>query len=121
MVVALYLAIRLIMMTPVAAAESVGPVGILMRSWALTRGHFWRLLGFVMMVVGALAVVSVAVAVVVGSLAIMMFGAVEPFSMSALIIGLVQGIMGAAFAVLFVVMAMRIYVQLSGNSSVSDR
>lgn len=116
---AIYVAVRLMMMTPVAAAENVGSIGIISRSWQLTRGHFWRLFGFLLMVIAALAVVSIVIALVVGSLVIMAFGNVEPFSMAALIIGLVQGVMSAAFTILFVVMAMRIYVQLSGRSAIS--
>lgn len=116
---AIYLAVRLLLMTPVAAAERISSIAILARSWDLTRGHFWRLLGFIVMVLCALVLVSLAVALVVGSLVIMMFGAVEPFSLAALIVGLVQAILSAAFTALFVVMAIRIYVQLSGNSSIS--
>jgi hypothetical protein len=114
----LFVAVRLMMMTPVAAAENVGPVAILARSWDLTRGHFWRLLGFLLMMVAALAVVSLAAAAVVGTVVIMLFGAVEPMSMAALMLGLAQGLLTALFTVVFVLMVMRIYVQLSGNSSI---
>ena len=42
----IFFAVRLIMSSSVASAETVGPLGILRRSWQLTRGHWWRLFAF---------------------------------------------------------------------------
>lgn len=114
-----YFAVRMMMVTPVAAAERIGPIAILSRSWTLTRGHFWRLLGFLLMVLATLIVVSLATAMAVGAIVMLIFGTVEPWSVAALILGIAQGTLSALFTVLFVVMAMRIYVQLSGNHSIS--
>lgn len=114
----IYGAVRMMLVTPVAVSEYAGPLAILTRSWELTRGHFWRLLGFLMMVLVALIIASLAVAAVIGALVVMIFGAIEPMSAAALIAGLAQGLLSAGFTVLFVVMAMRIYVQLSGRESV---
>ena len=57
LVVAIALWVRLMMMTPVTAAEAVGPIGIIRRSWQLTAGHFWKLLGFVLLLILATLVV----------------------------------------------------------------
>lgn len=114
----IFFAVRLMLVTPVGVAEEIGPLAIMIRSWELTRGHFWRLLGFLLIVLVALVVANLTVAAVVGSLVIMIFGAVEPMSAAALIAGLAQAILSAAFTILFVVMVMRIYVQLSGRSSI---
>jgi membrane-anchored glycerophosphoryl diester phosphodiesterase (GDPDase) len=113
----IFVAVRLMLATPVAALENVGSVTILRRSWELTRGHFWKLLGFLLMMLAAIVVISLAIAVTVGALVIMMFGAVEPWSIGALIIGLVQAAISTAFTLLFVVMLVRIYAQLSGRSA----
>src|SRR4051794_22463203 len=45
-VIALALWVRFQMLLPVATAEKGGPIHILRRSWALSAGHYWRLLGF---------------------------------------------------------------------------
>lgn len=113
----IFVAVRMMLVTPVGVAEKIGPLAIVQRSWELTSGHFWRLLGFLMIVLVALVIASLAVAAVIGALVIMVFGAVEPMSAAALIAGLAQGMLSAAFTVLFVVMAMRIYVQLSGRDT----
>jgi hypothetical protein len=84
----------------------------------MTGGHFWRLFGFLLMFGAALVVASLAVAAVVGALVVLLFGSVEPLSLGALTLGLAQGALSAMFTIVFVVMVMRIYVQLSGNSSI---
>ena len=37
------------MTSPVASEETVGPIGIIRRSWELTRGNWWRLFGFIVL------------------------------------------------------------------------
>ena len=110
----LYLAARMLMTSPVASAEAAGPVTILKRSWALTRGHAGKLLGFLLLFLVALVVVLTAVGVMVGLFARGVFGEVEPLSAAALVIGLVQGLLSAAATTVFAVMLARIYLQLKG-------
>lgn len=114
----LFLAVRLMMTTPVASAEKAGPIAIIQRSWNLTKGHTGRLLGFLLMIIVALVVVMMVVALVAGSIASLLLGAPEPMSASALFIGIVQGLFNAAFTAIFAVMLARIYVQLSGRDTV---
>lgn len=117
-VIALFFAVRMLMGSPVASAEQAGPVAIIKRSWVLTHGVWWKLFGFlVIFLVGALIVV-VAIGAVAGSLATIAFGAIEPMTPGALMVGLFQGLFNAAFTALFAVMLARIYVQLSGKKSV---
>ena len=40
---------RLLLANPIGAVEPGGPVAILKRSWALTAGRFWQLLGFLIL------------------------------------------------------------------------
>jgi hypothetical protein len=112
----LFIAVRMIMAGPVASAESVGPIAILKRSWNLTDGNFWRLLGFLLaFFVGAIVVllgIGGAVGVAIGVSA----GSIEPLSTSALIVALVQALLNAIITTVFGVMIARIYVQLSGGS-----
>ena len=111
-----FFAIRMIMSTPVASEESVGPIGILRRSWELTRGHWWRLFGFLLLFVIAAVILMMAIGWAVGFVAIILLGPVEPMSASALVIAIVEAIVNAAVTAVLAVMLARIYLQLSGHA-----
>src|SRR5688500_14254118 len=98
--VALFFAVRLLLLTPVAAAEPVGPVAIITRSWNLTRGHFWKLLGFVVLVSVAASVVTMAATVITGLIIALIAGPPDPGSVSSLVVLLVAGLINAAFTVI---------------------
>ena len=115
--VVLFLAIRLMMTSPVASAEPVGPVAILLRSWELTRGHWLRLFGFFLLFLIGAVIAIVAVSAVSGILAQLIFGGVEPLTVGALFVALIIQIVSAAVSVLLMVMLARIYVQLGGESA----
>jgi len=111
----LFLAVRLLMSSPVASIEDVGPIAILRRSWQLTAGQWWPLFGFLLIfIVGALALL-IAVGAAAGSVVTLLLGAPQPMSAAALLIGLVQALVSAGVTTLFAVMLARIYVQLSGG------
>ena len=115
--VLLYLAARMLMTSCVASAEAAGPIRIIRRSWELTRGNAGRLLAFLLLFLVALIVVLTAVSVMVGLLARTLFGELEPFSASALLMGLVQGVLSAAATTVFAVMLARMYLQLNGGGA----
>jgi hypothetical protein len=112
--VGLFFAVRLMLLTPVAAAEPAGPVAIIARSWALTRGHFWKLLGFVLLITVA-AMVAIAVAAMIFGLAIsLVAGPPEAGGLAQLVLLLVTSLFNAAFIVVMATMVARIYLQLAG-------
>ena len=105
------------MSSPVASAEAVGPVGILRRSWELTRGHWWRLFAFFLIfLIGALVGLAAA-GMMVNILAKLIFGSVDPITVGALLVALVTQIFSAAISVLLMVMLARIYAQLAGGGA----
>jgi hypothetical protein len=106
---------RFLLTTQVAAAETGGPVAILRRSWSLTKGHYWRLLGFFLLMMIAFLLISMAVVTVVGTLAALVAGPLHPGSLGALIVLLVAGLFNAAFVVVFLAMLSRIYVLVAGS------
>ena len=115
--VLIFIAIRMLMSSPVASEENAGPVQILRRSWDLTAGHWWRLFGFIVIfVIGALILIA-AVNWVVTAVAVFLFGAVAPMSASALLVGLFDSIVNGFLTVLLAVMMARIYLQLSGREA----
>lgn len=113
--VLIFLAVRLIVALAVATAEPVRPVGILQRSWQLTRGNWWRLFGFLALFIIAVLFVMITVGVIIGLLVGIAFGPPEPMSVSALIIALFTQLAIAAVTVVFIVMLARIYVQLTAR------
>lgn len=112
-----FVAVRMLMGTPIASAEQAGPLAIITRSWGLTRGVWWKLLGFLLMILIGAVVVLLAISAVVGSVVTLALGPPQAMSVSALVIGLFEGLFNAAFTALFAVMLARIYVQLSGRDT----
>ena len=113
----LFVAVRLMPTVPVAAAERLGPIGILKRSWALTAGNFGRLLAFILLVIVAGLVLAMAVGAIGGLLVSLLFGSAEPFSAGALVLALLIGLLQATLVVVYAVMLARIYVQLAGDGA----
>ena len=111
----LFLSMRLLTSNAVAAAETQGPVGILKRSWSLTRGHEGRLLGFMLVFLIGVLIAAMAIGLISALVANILFGTTEPFSAGALALALVNGFVQAAVMLVYVVMVARIYVQLAGD------
>lgn len=115
MAVALFLAIRLLLIGPVATAEPGGPLRIIRRSWDLTQGNWWRLFGFVLIFAIGAMVLIVAVSNGLGLIARLTIGPVTPLSVGGLILVLVAQVLTAAIYVVLFVMQARIYSQLAGG------
>ena len=115
--VALFFAVRLLLMTPVAAAEPAGPIEIMRRSWKLTGPHFWKLLGFVLLMLIVLAIVSTVVTILFGLLIAAVAGPPQPGSLGSLLLALAGAVVNAAFVVVTTTLIARIYVQLSGGGA----
>jgi hypothetical protein len=113
----LFFAIRMLMTSPVASAESLGPVGIIKRSWQLTAGNFWRMLAFFLLFIITLVVAALAIGAIAGVIAEVVLGGSEPMTVGALFISLVTQLVSAAVSVVLMVMLARIYVQLAGDGA----
>lgn len=108
-----YVAIRLLPLLPVVACEQIGPFAALKRSFTLTSGHFWRLLGFLLLLMVAFLVVAMTVGAVVGGGVTLALGQPQPWSLSLLLIALAGGLIQAGFVLVYTAMLARIYAQLS--------
>lgn len=106
------------MCAPVASAEAVGPLAIIRRSWELTANHFWRVFGFGLLFFVGASIAVLAIGSVVGLLAGLLLGPMDPLSLSALIVALIDAVLNAAIITVLTVMLARIYVQLSGRGSI---
>jgi len=111
----LFLWVRLMLMTPVAAVEKAGPIAMIARSWALTRGHFWKLLGFVLLLTLVVVVTMLAVSAVGGLLIILVAGQPQPGSVAMFLALLLSALFQAVVSAVFTVFLARIYAQLTGR------
>ena len=110
-----FVGVRMVMAAPAASAEPIGSIAILRRSWTLTSGHFWPLLGFLLVFFVGAIIVLAAIVAAAGAVIGLTLGPPEAGSASALLLALVQGLVNAGVTVLFAVMLARIYVQLTGG------
>lgn len=113
----LFIWVRMMLLNPVGAVEPVGPLGILRRSWRLTSGHFWKLLGFILVLLIVFAVLTLAINAVLGSLIILLAGRPRDGNLSQGLLLLLGGLLNAGLAVVLTVMAARIYAQLEGGAT----
>jgi hypothetical protein len=91
-------------------------LAILRRSWDLSRGNWWRLFVFLLVFLLAAAVVLVTVGIVVGTLARVIFGEVEPLSVGGLLVAIVGQLVSACMFVVMFVMLARIYAQRAAGA-----
>lgn len=117
MLVLLYVSVRLLPLLAVVACESIGPIAALKRSFSLTAGHFWRLLGFLLLLMIAFLVVALTIGAVVGGLVTLAFGQPEPWSIPLVLIALAGGLVQAGFVMVYTAMLARIYAQLSAGEA----
>lgn len=115
--VGLFFAFRLLLSSAVASAETVGPVGIVKRSWALGRGNWWRLFAFAMLFAITLIVLLGALQAVLGSVIAAAAGGLAPWSLGKLLLALVSQLISAAVSAVFFVMLARMYRQAAGGSA----
>lgn len=105
-----FASIRLVLLNPVVIDDHLGVMDSLRKAWALTQGHFWRLLGFLIIVMLLSTIAGTAAQVVVGLLGSLVGGADGA--------RLAGGIAGAAVSgivqVYMLVMLSRLYRQAAG-------
>jgi len=107
--------IRLMLITPAAAAEPGGPIALLKRSFGLTSGHTGKLVGFVILIFILAMVAGLALGAVGGILIHLLAGKPEPGSIGFLLVLLLGALLNTVFLVYFTVMVARIYAQLAGQ------
>lgn len=112
--VGIFISVRLILLSAVASAESGGPLALLRRSWELSHGNWWRLFGFVVVLLLAALAAIWSIGAVVGVLAKLAFGDLDPRSIGGLIVVIIGQLLSAAISVVLLVMIARIYAQRAG-------
>lgn len=115
--VGIYIWARISMMSPIAAEEGKNPIGIINRSWALTKGVTWKLAAAYILLVVAFTIVMTVVLLLIGILVAGIGGTPEHGSLGQFVLLLVQGALTAIFTVYFQAFLARIYVQLAAAQS----
>ncbi|GAC1575600.1 MAG: hypothetical protein NVS3B5_06720 [Sphingomicrobium sp.] len=110
--------VRCLFNTALAAVEAGGPVRILKRGFALTRGQVLRLLGVALLFAIGGAVVIIALTSVVGVGVTLAFGKPEPWTVAALLIAVAGAAAQAVLATLFTICFARLYAQRAAESGV---
>jgi hypothetical protein len=112
-----FISVRLMLLSAVASAETIGPFAVLRRSWELTSGNWWRLFAFLLLFgIGALCLVW-AVDVVAGLLVRLVAEDAGPRSLGGLLVEIVSQLVSASLSVVLFVMLARIYAQRSGTDA----
>lgn len=107
---------RCLLMLPLASVEAGGPLRLIKRSFAVSRGEVLRLLGAAALFLVGGVVILIAVRSVVGALVIVALGKPEAWTVSALLIALVDGAMQALIGTVFTIFTARLYAQRSGEA-----
>ena len=106
---------RLMLTTPVTAAEASGPVRIIARSWRLTGPHYWKLLALELLLTVAAFIVIAAFTLSLGLVLVLLFGPPVVGSISWTVTGLFNILLQTLFSVILVVLAARIYARLTAS------
>lgn len=112
----LVIAPRVLLLIPVASAESGGPIQLLRRSWSISKGNYWRLLAFLVLIL-VVAFIMLLAAQLIGGVLAGIAGKIEPMSLSALIVASFVSVAQGAFTILSSVMLARMYRQVAGAGS----
>ncbi|WP_156679546.1 hypothetical protein [Sphingomonas profundi] len=109
--------VRLLLLNTVAVGERRGVFATIARSWEMTRGLFWRLLGFVLLFVAASVIAAVAVVTAGGTVLLALGRLLGDEALGRLLLDLLRGLANAAFLTWFYVMLANLYRQLAGRSA----
>jgi hypothetical protein len=117
LLIVLAVGVRLLPMIVLIASEDIGPVAAIRRAVALTRGHFWKLLAFMLLATVAFLILASAAGAVVGSVVSLALGRPGPWSVALLLMALAAGLVQAAFITIYTAMLARITSQLAGGET----
>lgn len=108
-----YLATRFILTMPIIALEGItGPWTVCKRSWSLTKSNALKIFFFYVLIFAAYIVIAMILSSIFGVLA----GLLGNGAGAALVLGLSNGLIGAAVAMLFSAIMVAMHRQLAGLS-----
>ena len=117
LLLALFVFVRLLFLTPLAADADLGPVGLLKHGWGLSRGRAATLFLLVLLLLLVAAVLVIGLGGALATVIILALGEIAPGNVSALLVGLVRQMLAATVTVLFVVVVCRVYAQAKSGAT----
>ena len=117
MLVGLYVLVRLLFLTPLAADRPLGPVALLKQAWRLTSGRFGKLFLLLLLLMLVAVLLIGALGGALSAVVILALGDIQPGNVSALLVALIQQALSAIVSVLFVLVVCRLYAQAVGGSA----
>lgn len=110
----LYLFARLFLYQPLAAAEAIrNPLTLLTRSWELTKGNGWRILGFFVVLFIVAMILFAVISMVLGLIFLTLIGG----DIGEFLMLLIATALSTALQVLFLAVYAAIYRQLAGPTA----
>lgn len=113
----LFVLVRLMFLTPLAADGESGPIALLKEAWALSRGRFGKLVLMLLLLMLVAALLLLALGGALSAVLILALGDVAPFNLSAVLVALVQQVLATIVSLLFVITVCRLYVQVRGGGA----
>jgi hypothetical protein len=110
LVVAVAVSVRLSTLLPAVVAAEGGVVGALRRSFALTRGIFWKTFGVLLLFGLVLWVACMAATFVFGAVFRMLAPDAGPFGVGAIVVAILIGLLTTAYSVLVAAFSAKLYL-----------
>jgi hypothetical protein len=102
------------LIVPVGAVEHGGPFRLIGRAWTLARPHYWRLVGFLLLILVGMLFVWLSAQVIAGLVFTAIFGPPRSGSVGLTLTSIVVALVQAGWTTVTSVMIARIYLQLAG-------
>lgn len=115
----LYFWARLLPITAVAAVEPLGPVALIRRAFALTRGHAAKMVGLALLAAVVVFVVTAAVGMIGGILIVLVAGEPAPGSISHFMVLLLSAALNTVIGIYFAALIARVYARLAESEPTS--
>ena len=115
MVAAFVIGARLLLLVPAGAGERLGPIALIARSWNLTRGYFWRLLGSILLFGIISSIALAAISLIAGLLVMATVGNPLTDRTAMFVQDLIISVPSCIVTIFLVTFIARIYAQLSGR------
>lgn len=120
MLVFVFVLVRLLFLTPLAADQPGGPVALLGGAWRLSRGRSGRLLLVILLLMLVALLLVAGLGGALSAAVILLLGPVEPFNLSALLVALIQQVLAAIVSVFLALTVARLYVQARGGGAMAS-
>lgn len=106
---------RLLLLIPVVVDGAAGPVAAIRRTWALTAGRFWSLLGVILLLTLGAGLISMAAGQAIGATALLLDRLTGATPVFGAIGATILATIGAAISAFLYVLVSGIYRQLAGR------